>query len=93
MPGSASSGDIADLERALPGLANSAHSLDEIEASIRAYSCVRSVQRSDYLMKSNPPQRDIVIECETGDGAVVRKILNVTVLDDREFRFNGVRDR
>jgi hypothetical protein len=94
MPGNAPSDEaIADLERALPGVANAAHSLEEIAASIRAYPCVRDVQLADYLLKSNPPQRDFIIECETGDGLVVKRILNVTVRGDRDFEFNGVRDR
>jgi hypothetical protein len=56
--GTASHDAIVKLERALPDLANGAHSLAEIEAWIRAQPCVRSVQLADYLLKSNPPQRD-----------------------------------
>lgn len=85
-------GDISDLEKALPGMASKAHSLDEIEASIKAHPCVKRVELADYLMKSNPPQRDFVVECETTDGLVVKKVVNVSVLSDQEFEFNGVRD-
>jgi hypothetical protein len=84
--------DISDLEKALPGLARSAHSLEEIEASIKAHPCVKHVELGDYLMKSNPPQRDFFVECETEGGLVVKKIVNVTVLSDHDFEFNGVRD-
>jgi hypothetical protein len=51
------------------------------------------VQLADYLLKSNPPQRDFVIECETMDGLMVKRILNIYVLGDHEFEFNSVRDR
>jgi hypothetical protein len=90
--GAPSNDDIAELERALPGVANGARSLDEIEAWIRAQPCVRSVELADYLLKSNPPQRDFIIECGTEGGATVKKILNIYVLSGRRFQFNSVRD-
>lgn len=88
-----SNDEIGKLERALPDVANRAHSLAEIEAWIKAQPCVRSVEIADYLLKSNPPQRDFIIECADEEGATVRKILNVFVLGGQKFQFNGVRDR
>ena len=94
MSGNAPSDDaIGKFERALPGVADGAHSLAEIEAWVRAQPCVRSVRLADYVLKSNPPQRDFIIECGTGDGGTVRKILNVYVLSGQKFQFNGVRDQ
>lgn len=85
--------DIEAIEKALPGIANGAHSLDEIETWIRAQPRVRSVRLADYLLKSNPPQRDFVIEYATSDGGTAKRILNVRVLSDRKFEFSGMRDR
>lgn len=93
MSGNAPSDDaIGKFESALPGVANGAQSLAEIEAWVRSQPCVRSVRLADYILKSNPPQRDFVIECGTRDGTMVRKILNVYVLSGEKFQFNGVRD-
>jgi hypothetical protein len=91
--GTACNDAIGKFERALPDVANGAHSLAEIEAWIRAQPCVKSVQLADYLLKSNPPQRDFIIECAKEDGALVRKVLNVFVLGSEKFQFNAVRDR
>jgi hypothetical protein len=94
MAGSAhSNNDIGEFERALPSVANNAHSLDEIEAWIRAHRCVKRVALADYLLKSNPPQRDLIIECGTKDGTVIKKILNIYVLSDQKFQFNSLRDQ
>ena len=94
MSGSASpNDDIGELEKALPGVANDAHSLDEIETWIRAHRCVKSVELAPHLLKSNPPQRDFVIECGTQDGTTVRKVLDIYVLGNRKFQFNSLRDR
>jgi hypothetical protein len=84
--------DIAEFEKALPGVAGNARSLDEIEAWIRAQPCVRSVELAAHILKSNPPQRDFIIECGTKDGATVRKVLNVFVLSGEKFQFSGMRD-
>jgi hypothetical protein len=90
MSGGAASNDaIGKLERALPDVANGAHLLTQIEAWIRAQACVRL---ADYLLKSNPPQRDFIIKCADAAGPPVRKILNVFVLSGQKFRCNGVPD-
>jgi len=91
--GAPSNDDMVELERALPGVADGARSLDEIEAWIRAQPCVRSVELADYLLKSNPPQRDFIIECVTKGGGTVRKILNIYALSGQKFQFNSVRDQ
>ena len=83
---------IGELAKALPGVANTARSLDEIEAWLRAQPGVTSVELGDYLLKSNPPQRDFLVECTTKDGSRVRKVLNVYVLSGDRFQFNCVRD-
>jgi len=93
MPDSAPSNDvIGELARALTGVADGARSLDEIAAWLRAQPGVESVELADYLLKSNPPQRDFIVEYGTKDGARVRKILNVCVLGGDKFQFNGMRD-
>jgi len=91
--GALSNDDIGELERALPSVANNAQSLDEIEAWIRAQPCVKSVQLAGYILKSNPPQRDFIIECGTRDGVMVRRILNIHILSSQKFQFNSMRDR
>jgi hypothetical protein len=83
---------IGEIANALPDVAGNARSLDEIEAWIRAQPGVTSVALGEYLLKSNPPQRDFLVECARKDGSRVRKVLNVYVLGGDKFQFNGMRD-
>jgi hypothetical protein len=83
---------IGELAKALAGVAGAAHSLDEIAAWIRAQPGVKNVELADYLLKSNPPQRDFLVECTRKDGSTERKVLNVYVLSGDRFQFNCVRD-
>ena len=89
---SPSNDTIGELAKALPGVADNARSLDEIAAWLRAQPGVESVELADYLLKSNPPQRDFIVSCRARDGSTVRKALNVYVLGEEKFQFNCVRD-
>jgi len=84
--------DFEALERALPPAIASARSLDEIEAWLKSQPGVQSVRLADYLAKSNPPQRDFIVEFGT-DNDSVQKIVNIFDLGNRLFRFNKLRDR
>ena len=85
--------DFAVLEKTLASVIDSARSLEEIEAWLRSQQYVESVQLADYLLKSNPPQRDLIVEFSTEDGSIIRKIVNIFDLGDQRFRFHKLRDR
>ena len=71
----------------------SARSLDEIEAWLKSQQCVKSVQLAGYLLKSNPPQRDFIVEFKTADGSTVKKIVNIFDLGNQQFQFHKLRDQ
>lgn len=71
----------------------SAGSLYEIEAWFRSQECVKSVELTQYLLKSNPPQRELIVEFNTRDGSAVTKIVNIFDLGNGQFRFHELRDQ
>lgn len=73
-------------------LVDSAKSLDEIETWLRSQQGVKSVQLADYLMKSNPPQREFLVEFGMQDGSTVKKIINIFDLGNQQFKFHELRD-
>ena len=79
-------------KKELTAVIERARSVHEIEAWLRSRECVRSVGLTDYLLKSNPPQRELIVEFNTRDGAVVTKIINIFDLGDGQFQFHGLRD-
>jgi len=84
--------DFVALEKTLATAIDSAQSLHEIEAWLKSLRCVKSVQLADYLLKSNPPQRDFVMEFRMEDGSTVKKIVNIFDLGNQQFRFHKLRD-
>lgn len=85
--------DFAAFEKALATMINSARSLDESEAWLKSQQGVKSVQLTDYFLKSNPPQRDIVVEFEMVDGPAVKKIVNIFDLGNQKFQFHKLRNQ
>jgi hypothetical protein len=51
------------------------------------------VQVAGYLLKSNPPQRDFIVEFKTVNGSTVKKIVNIFDLGNRQFQFHKLRDQ
>jgi len=87
------SADLARIERDLPEAVDAARSLEEIGGWLRSQPGVRSVELSDYLLKSHPPQRDFVVELDGEAGTRLRKVVNVVDLGDGRFEFRTLRNR
>lgn len=89
---SLSTADFEAFQKTLAAAIAGACSLDEIEAWLKSQQGVKSVQLADYLLKSNPPQRDFIVEFRTQDGSTVKKIINIFDLGNQQFRFHKLRD-
>lgn len=89
---SSSTFDFHIFEKKAASAIESAESLDEIETWLRAQQGVKSVQLTDYLMKSNPPQREFIVEFSMQDGSTVKKVINIFDLGNQQFEFHELRD-
>lgn len=89
---SLSPADFEALHKTLAAAIASAGSLEEIGAWLKSQQCVKSVQLADYLLKSNPPQRDFIVEFKMVGGSTVKKIVNIFDLGNQQFQFHKLRD-
>jgi hypothetical protein len=80
-------------EKALATAIASARSLGEIEAWLKSQQCVKSVRLAKYLLKSNPPQRDFIVELEMKDGSIAKNIVNIFDKGDQQYQFHKLRDQ
>ncbi len=85
--------DFTALEKTLARTIDGAQSLAEIEEGLKSQPGVQSVQLADYLLKSNPPQREFMVEFKAEDGATLKKIVNIFDLGDQRFRLHTIRDQ
>jgi hypothetical protein len=84
--------DFEAFEKTLATVIDSARSLDEIETWLKSQQGVKSVQLAGYLLKSNPPQRDFIMEFRMEDGSTLKKIVNIFDLGNQQFQFHKLRD-
>jgi hypothetical protein len=85
--------DFAVFEKNLAAAIDSAQSLSEIESWLKSQQGVASVQLAGYLLKSNPPQRDFIVEFSMQGGSTVTKIVNVFDMGNQQFQFHKMRDQ
>ena len=90
---SLSTGDFEALEKALPAAIANAKSLDDIKAWLESQRGVKSVELANYLAKSNPPQRDFIVEFGAANDTTTRKVVNIFDLGNQQFKFHELRDR
>ena len=72
---------------------DSAQSLNEIKTWIESLRCVKSMQLANYLLKSNPPQREFIVEFKMEGDSAVKKIITIFDLGNKQFQFNKLRDQ
>ena len=69
-----------------------ARTLDEITLGLRSRSFVRSVELSTHLLKSNPPQRELIVEIELTDGTTNTMMVHFFELGNQRYQFNAILD-
>lgn len=85
--------NFEDFEKALATAIARARSLDDIEAWLKSQEGVKSVRLANYLSKSNPPQRDFIVEFHTPDNSSTQKVVNIFDLGNHQFKFRTLRER
>lgn len=80
------------LGKAVSIAIDNAQSVSEIEEWLKMQQCVNSVQLADYLLKSNPPQREFIVALTMNDGSAFTKIVNFFDLGNGAYRFHEIRD-
>lgn len=84
--------DVSEIENTLLIIVAQVSSLEELKTWLESQKCIQSVRLEDFLIKTNPPQRELIIECKDNNESVFTKIINIFVLNDGEFSLNQLRD-
>ena len=84
--------DLAAFARAADAAIATSRSLEAIAAALATEPGVVSVRVADYLLKSYPPRRDLVVEVRGGGpGPTVRVIVQLDELDERRYTLHALR--
>ncbi|MET0385641.1 MAG: hypothetical protein ABW321_06765 [Polyangiales bacterium] len=82
---------LQTLDAALGPVVDAASALDEIAAWLRAQPGVELVQVSDYVLKSWPPQRELIFHVRLPAGELVQRIARIEERGPRVFSLHDVR--
>jgi hypothetical protein len=85
--------DVEVDEQTLAPTVDGARSIDEIDGWLRSQRSVVSVRLADYVLESNPVQRELFVEFRLQDGSTLTKIVNIFDLGQGKFQLHELRDR
>jgi hypothetical protein len=90
--GGSSMKDSNEIEKNLPVIVAQVSSLEELDTWLKSQECIQSVRLENFLIKTNPPQREFIVEFKSKNGSTITKAIDIFVLGDERLRFNSVRN-
>ena len=81
---------MKDFQREISIAIKGASSLADIEEWCRRQAFVASIEIKPYLLKSNPPQRELIVEINTIGEGVVNRAVHFYELGEGSYKFNGI---
>jgi hypothetical protein len=89
---SLSPNDFDPLTQMLADVVSRLGSLEKLRQWLMSQPCVISVELEDYLIKTNPPQRQFRVEFRMDDGSTTVKAIDISVAEGQELRFRSLHD-
>lgn len=84
---------IQDLAQGLANAIRTLRSLDEITSWLGSRQGIKSVILMDYVIKTDPPQKEFVVTYTTDDGANAVKVIDILLLSNDRFALGSIHDR
>ena len=87
-----STNDFDQIKETLSNVVERVSSLEEFDAWLRSQECIESVNLEDFLIKTEPPQREFVVEFKMADSSTKKKAIDIVLLGDQGFRLSEFYD-
>lgn len=84
--------DLAQVIDSLPRVVQESGSLRELERRLSSQRGVQSVSTSDYLVKTEPPLRELTVGFMLDDGSTVTKVMDIRVHRGGSLELAGVHE-
>jgi len=84
--------DIAGFTELLADVVARTNSIEALEAWLTSRPYIESVKKVDYLIKTEPPQKELHVGFKTDNGSTVLKVLDIVLYPDQTFRLAGLQD-
>ncbi|MGB5987394.1 MAG: hypothetical protein WBG37_18960 [Desulfobacterales bacterium] len=83
--------DIKRLAQTLGATLQHIDSLEGFEIWLRRQPSVVSVKTADYLIKTEPPRKEVAVTFQMHDGSTATHVIIVILNPDQTFGFAGMR--
>jgi hypothetical protein len=80
---------VTALTESLPRAVREAGSLEQLEWWLGVQRGVRSVTRSDYLVKTEPPMQELTVRFALDDGSTVEAVIDIRIRRDGSLELAG----
>ena len=82
--------ELAGLSKTLANVVADVKSMEELEGWLRSRPYIESVNKADYLIKTEPPQKELQVRFKMDDGSTVVKVLDILLYPDQTFGLSGL---
>jgi hypothetical protein len=84
--------NFSEVEKILPVVVEQVSSLEELENWLRSQECIQAVRLEAFLLKTNPPQREFIVEFKSNRDSTITKVIDIFVLGNGRFSLSKLRD-
>lgn len=84
--------EVDTFVKRLGGVVRRMDSLENLESWISSQPRVVDVSASDYLIKTEPPRKELFVTFKMVDGSTVTKVVDVILYPDQSFGLAGVHE-
>lgn len=89
---SISARDLETFTKTLGDILRRIGSLEDLESWLKSQPCVLFVGTADYLIKTEPPRKEVSVTFKMDDGSTVTNVIDVILYPDQTFGLAGVHE-
>jgi hypothetical protein len=86
-----SSRDLENFTQAIGGTLKRIDSLERFERWLERQPLVASVKISDYIIKTEPPRKEVIVTHQMSDGSTTTLVIVVILNPDQTFGLANIR--
>ncbi len=84
--------DLVNFSDILADIMRKVSSLEELEGWFNSQKYVESVKVTDYLVKTEPPQKELLVTFKMDDGSTVTRVIDIILYPDQTLALSGIHE-
>lgn len=85
--------DLTKLMETLGETVKQSRSFEELETFFKSQHYVKSVKATDYLIKTNPPKKELQVTFKLNNGSSITKMIDITLYPDKSIGLASIHEQ